>query len=38
MDSVNNYELPYVLAIEAKETGELIGDTGVTQVEVKIKC
>lgn len=30
---VNNKLLPYVLAIELKETGELIGDTGVNKVE-----
>ncbi len=30
---VNNRHLPYVLAVELKETGELIGDTGVNEVE-----
>lgn len=30
---VNNKHLPYVLAVELKETGELIGDTGVNEVE-----
>jgi ribosomal-protein-alanine N-acetyltransferase len=30
---VNDRSLPYVLAVELKETGELIGDTGVNQVE-----
>lgn len=32
-DCVNNKCLPYVLAVELKETGELIGDTGVSAVE-----
>lgn len=32
-DCVNKKELPYVLAVEFKETGELIGDTGVNEVE-----
>lgn len=32
---VNNRRLPYVLAVELKETGELIGDTGVNEVEAK---
>lgn len=32
-DCVNKKELPYVLAVELKETGELIGDTGVNEVE-----
>ena len=32
-DCVNNKHLPYVLAVELKETGELIGDTGVNEVE-----
>ena len=32
---VNNRHLPYVLAAELKETGELIGDTGVNEVEGK---
>lgn len=30
---VDKGQLPYVLAIELKETGELIGDTGVNEVE-----
>ena len=30
---VNNGNLPYVLAVELKETGELIGDTGINLVE-----
>lgn len=30
---VDKRQLPYVLAIELKETGELIGDTGVNEVE-----
>lgn len=34
-DCVNNKHLPYVLAVELKETGELIGDTGVNEVEGK---
>jgi len=33
MDCVNNRHLPYVLAVELKQTGELIGDTGVNEVE-----
>ena len=33
MDCINNRQLPYVLAIELKENGELIGDTGVNEVE-----
>lgn len=33
VDCVNNGRLPYVLAVELKETGELIGDTGVNEVE-----
>ena len=32
-DCVNNKHLPYVLAVELKESGELIGDTGVNEVE-----
>ena len=32
VDCVNNGHLPYVLAVELKETGELIGDTGVNEV------
>lgn len=32
-DCVNGRHLPYVLAVELKETGELIGDTGVNEVE-----
>ena len=32
-DCVNNDRLPFVLAVELKETGELIGDTGVSEVE-----
>lgn len=35
VDCVNNKHLPYVLAVESKETGELIGDTGVNEVEGK---
>lgn len=30
---VNGNKLPYVLAVELKETGELIGDAGVSEVE-----
>lgn len=30
---VNANKLPYVLAVELKETGELIGDTGVNEVD-----
>jgi len=33
VDCVNGKHLPYVLAVELKETGELIGDTGVNEVE-----
>lgn len=33
MDRVNQKRLPYVLAVELKSTGELIGDTGVNEVE-----
>lgn len=33
VDCVNSKHLPYVLAVELKETGELIGDTGVNEVE-----
>ena len=32
-DCVNQNRLPFVLAIQLKETGELIGDTGVSEVE-----
>ena len=34
-DCVQNGELPYVLAVVWKESGELIGDTGVNEVEGK---
>ena len=34
-DCVNHKVLPYVLAVELKETGELIGDTGISEVEGK---
>ena len=34
-DCVNRKELPYVLAVESKETGKLIGDTGLNEVEGK---
>lgn len=33
IDCVDSRHLPYVLAVESKETGELIGDTGVNEVE-----
>ena len=33
MDRVNRGALPYVLAVEARESGELIGDTGINAVE-----
>lgn len=33
VDCVKNDHLPYVLAVELKETGELIGDTGINEVE-----
>ena len=32
-DCVDNNHLPFVLAVELKETGELIGDTGISEVE-----
>ena len=32
MDCVNKGKLPYVLAVERKDTGELIGDTGINAV------
>ena len=32
-DCVDRESLPYVLAIESKQTGELIGDTGINEVE-----
>ncbi|MBQ9143108.1 MAG: GNAT family N-acetyltransferase [Lachnospiraceae bacterium] len=35
VNCVNNRHLPFVLAVELKETGELIGDTGVNEVEGK---
>ncbi|MBP5330780.1 MAG: GNAT family N-acetyltransferase [Lachnospiraceae bacterium] len=34
-DCVDQNKLPYVLAIELKESGELIGDTGINEVEGK---
>ena len=34
-DCVENGQLPYVLGVELKETGELIGDTGISEVEGK---
>ena len=34
-DRVRRKELPYVLAVVLKETGELIGDAGVNEVEGK---
>ncbi len=34
-DCVSRGELPYVLAVELKATGELIGDTGVNEVDGK---
>ena len=37
VDCVNNRHLPYVLAVELKETGELIGDIGVNAVSGKEK-
>ena len=37
VDCVKNGDLPYVLAVELKETGELIGDTGVNKVEGSAK-
>ncbi len=35
VDCVDNEHLPYVLGVELKGTGELIGDTGFSQVEGK---
>lgn len=35
IDCVDQKHLPYVLAVELKETGELIGDTGINEVEGK---
>ena len=35
MDCVSRGKLPYVLAVELKTTGELVGDTGVNLVEGK---
>jgi len=32
-DCVDNGHLPFVLGVELKETGELIGDTGISEVE-----
>ena len=34
-ECVSGGKLPYVLAVELKETGELIGDTGINEVEGK---
>ena len=34
-DCVDNGHLPFVLGVELKETGELIGDTGINEVEGK---
>lgn len=34
-DCVDNGRLPFVLGVELKETGELIGDTGISEVEGK---
>ena len=34
-DCVANGHLPYVLGVELKETGELIGDTGISEAEGK---
>ncbi len=33
IDCVNQNHLPFVLAVESKETGELIGDTGINEVD-----
>lgn len=33
LDCVNKKHLPYVLAVELKNTGELIGNTGINEVE-----
>ena len=35
-DCVNNGHLPFVLGVELKETGELIGDTGISEAEGKL--
>ena len=34
-DCVDNGHLPFVLGVELKETGELIGDTGISEVDGK---
>ena len=34
-DCVDNWHLPFVLGVELKETKELIGDTGISEVEGK---
>ena len=34
-DCVDNGRMPFVLGVELKETGELIGDTGISEVEGK---
>lgn len=36
-DCVNHGKLPFVLAVETKATGELIGDTGINEVDGKPK-
>ena len=33
VDCIDNGHLPFVLGVELKETGELIGDTGISEVE-----
>ena len=35
VDCVNNGHLPFVLGVESKETGELVGDTGISEVDGK---
>ena len=35
MDCVDNGHLPFVLGVELKQTGELIGDTGISEVDGK---
>ena len=34
-DCVDNKRMPYVLAVQSKETGELIGDAGISEVDGK---
>ena len=36
-DCVNHKHLPFVLAVELKENGELIGDTGINEVSNEVE-